>query len=133
MLVWLFASPAERRLLGEARLRGPTAWLVAIMTFSIMIIAAAGLALANTAGVLSNAIQTRYSVEVAGGGANLDQLLRAVRSAPGVVSAEAVPEQEMRRGNAPERSVAQEIWPGVRAIMLLPGRSRKRRSRSGVN
>ena len=96
MLGWLFASPAERRLLGEARLRGPTAWVVAIMSFSIMIIAAAGLALANTAGVLSNAIQARYSVEIAGGGASLDPLLRAVRSAPGVTVAQAVPEQEMR-------------------------------------
>ena len=96
MLNWLFASPAERRLLGEARLRGPTAWVVAIMSFSIMIIAAAGLALANTAGVLSSAIQARYSVEVPGGGVNLDPLLRAVRSAPGVKSAEAVPESEMR-------------------------------------
>jgi cell division transport system permease protein len=97
MLGWLFASPAERRLLGEGRLRGPTAWVVAIMSFSIMIIAAAGLALANTAGVLSNAIEARYSVEVPGGGGNLEPLLRAVRAARGVSSAEAVPESEMRR------------------------------------
>jgi cell division transport system permease protein len=97
MLGWLFASPAQRRLLGEARLRGPTAWVVAIMSFSIMIIAAAGLALANTAGMLSNAIEARYSVEVPAGGANLGPLLRAVRSAPGVTHAEAVPESEMRR------------------------------------
>ena len=97
MLGWLFASPADRRLLGEGRLRGPTAWVVAIMSFSIMIIAAAGLALANTASVLSHAIQARYSVEVPGGGANLDPLLRAVRSAPGVTGAEAVSESEMRR------------------------------------
>jgi cell division transport system permease protein len=83
--------------LGEARLRGPTAWVVAIMSFSIMIIAAAGLALANTAGVLSHAIQARYSVEIAGAGANLAPLLAAVRSAPGVSAAEAVPEAEMRR------------------------------------
>src|SRR5205814_6972202 len=95
-LDWRLASPAERRLLGEARLRGPTACVVAIMSFSIMIIAAAGLALASTAGVLSSAIQARYSVEVPGGGANLDPLLRAVRSAPGVTAAEAVPESEMR-------------------------------------
>src|SRR5204863_5115783 len=84
MLNWIIASPAERRLLGEARLRGPTAWVVAIMSFSIVIIAAAGLALANTAGVLSHAIQARYSVEVPGAGANLTPLLAAVRSAPGV-------------------------------------------------
>jgi cell division transport system permease protein len=97
MLDWILPAPADRRLLGEARLRGPTAWVVAIMSFSIMIIAAAGLALANTAGVLSSAIQARYSVEVPGGGANLDPLLRAVRSAPGVAGAEAVPESEMRQ------------------------------------
>src|SRR5437762_6696463 len=97
MLAWLFAPPAERRLLGEARLRGPTAWVVAIMSFSIMLIAATGLALANTAGVLSNAIQARYSIEVPGGGANLDALLKTVRTEPGVATAEAVPESEMRR------------------------------------
>src|SRR5439155_11390637 len=67
------------------------------MGFSIMIVAAAGLALANTAGVLSGAIEARYSVELPGGGANLEGLLRAVRSAPGVTDAVAVPESEMRR------------------------------------
>jgi Cell division protein len=97
MFAWLFASPSERRLLGEAPLRGPTAWVIAIMSFSIMIIAAAGLALANTAGTLSSAIESRFSVEVPAGGPNVDALLVAVRSAPGVTSAEAVPESEMRR------------------------------------
>jgi cell division transport system permease protein len=97
MFDWLLASPSERRLLGEGRLRGPTAWVIAIMSFSIMIIAAAGLALANTAGVLSKAIETRYSVEVPGGGDNVDALLATVRSAPGVSAAQAVPESEMRR------------------------------------
>ena len=97
MLGWIFASPAERRLLSGGRLRGPTPWVIAIMSFSIMIIAASGLALANTASLLSNAIQARYSIEVPAGARNLDALLRAVRSAPGVVSADAVPEAEMRR------------------------------------
>ena len=96
-LGWLFASPAERRLLGESRFRGPTPWVIAIMSFSIMIIAASGLALANTAGLLSNAIGSRYSVEVPGGGDDLGKLLQVVRSAPGVTAAEAVPEAEMRR------------------------------------
>jgi cell division transport system permease protein len=67
------------------------------MTFSIMLIAATGLALANTAGVLSRAIESRFALEVPGGGANLGALLRAVRSSPGVKSAEAVPESEMRK------------------------------------
>jgi len=97
MLDWLFASPSERRLLGEARLRGPTAWVIAIMSFSIVIIGAAGLALANTAGVLTRAIEARYSVEVPAGAGKVDVLLATVRSTPGVSSADAVPENEMRR------------------------------------
>ena len=96
MIDWLFASPSERRLLGEARLRGPTAWVIAIMSFSIVIIGAAGLALANTAGVLTRAIEARYSVEVPAAGGNVEALLGIVRSAPGVASADAVPESEMR-------------------------------------
>jgi cell division transport system permease protein len=97
MFDWLLASPAERRLLGGGKLRGPTPWVIAIMSFSIMLIAATGLALANTANVLTSAIQSRYSVEVPNGSANLDTLLKAVRSAPGVTGATAVPESEMRK------------------------------------
>jgi cell division transport system permease protein len=97
MLDWFFVSPAERRLLGTARLGGPTPWVIAIMSFSIMLIAATGLALTNTAGLLSRSIESRYALEVPGGGANLDALLATVRSSAGVTSAEAVPEVEMRR------------------------------------
>jgi cell division transport system permease protein len=89
-------SPAERRLLGTARLGGPTPWVIAIMSFSIMLIAAAGLALANTAGVLSRAIEARYALEVPAGSVNLASIMAAVRSTPGVTAAEAVPENEMR-------------------------------------
>ena len=97
MFRWLFASPSERRLLGEARLRGPTAWVLAVMSFSIMIIAAAGLALANTAGVLTRAIETRYSVELPAGSADAAAVANILRSVPGVTGAEPVPESEMRR------------------------------------
>jgi cell division transport system permease protein len=97
MLNWLFVAPAERRLLGATARRTSTAWVIAIMSFSIMLIAASGLALANTAGVLSRAIEARYALEVPGGGANLDALLKTVRSSPGVTSAEAVPESQMRQ------------------------------------
>ena len=97
MFDWLFASPAERRLLGASSRRAPTPWVIAIMSFTIMLIAATGLALANTANVLSRAIEARYAIEVPGGGANLDALLLAVRSTPGVASAEAVPESDMRK------------------------------------
>jgi cell division transport system permease protein len=90
------ASPADRRLLGESRFRGPTPWVIAIMSFSIMIIAATGLALANTAGSLGEAIASRYALEVPNGGRNLDALIAGLRAAPGVTSVEPVPESEMR-------------------------------------
>ena len=97
MFDWLFVAPAERRLLASSGRRAPTPWVIAIMTFSIMLIAATGLALANTAGVLSRAIESRYALEVPGGGTSLNALVGAVRSSPGVTSAEAVSERRMRQ------------------------------------
>src|SRR5438067_13597231 len=97
MLRWLFVSPAERRLLGLSRLGGPTPWVIAIMSFSIMLIAATGLALASTASLVSRSIESRYALEVPGGAASLAPLVEAVRSTPGATSVEAVPESDMRR------------------------------------
>lgn len=97
MLGWLFPSPAERRLLGGEKLRGATPWVIAIMSFSMLVIAATGLALASTAATLTRAIEARYAVEIPNGGGDLAAILAAVRAAPGVTSAEAVPEADMRR------------------------------------
>jgi cell division transport system permease protein len=97
MLGWLFVSPSERRLLGASSRRAPTPWVIAIMSFTIMLIAATGLALANTASVLSNAIEARFALEVPGGGAKLDQLASIIRSSPGVTTVEPVSENDMRR------------------------------------
>jgi cell division transport system permease protein len=97
MFGWLFVSPADRRLLGASRFRGPTPWVIAIMSFSILIIAATGLALASTAGSLTAAIQSRYAVEVPNGGENLDAIITTLKSAPGVTSVDAVPESDMRQ------------------------------------
>ena len=96
MLGWLFASPADRRLLGTSRFRGPTPWVIAIMSFSIMIIAATGLALANTASSLSDAIQTRYALEVPNGGENLDLLVSTLKAQTGIVKVQAIPQSDMR-------------------------------------
>jgi len=97
MFGWLFTSPSERRLLGARPLQGPTPWVIAIMTFSIMIVAAAGLALAETAGVVAAGAEARYSVQIPDGERNLEAAARAVGSAPGVARVEPVPEREMRR------------------------------------
>src|SRR3954471_24176936 len=97
MFDWFFVPLAERRLLASTGRRAPTPWVIAIMSFTIMLIAATGLALANTAGVLSRAIEARYALEVPGGGASLDALVQSVRASPGVTAVEAVPEGEMRK------------------------------------
>ena len=97
MFAWLLASPAERRLIGTSSRRATTPWVIAIMSFSIMLIAASGLALANTAGVLSRAIETRYSLEIPAGGVDLNALAARIGSSPGVTSAVAVPESAMRK------------------------------------
>ena len=96
MFDWVFTSSAERRLLGARPLQGPTPWVIAIMTFSIMIVAAAGLALAGTAQRVSSGASARYSLQVPDG-AKLPQVLQIVRSTRGIANAEAVPESEMRK------------------------------------
>jgi cell division transport system permease protein len=97
MLDWLFSSAADRRLLGTSRFRGPMPWVIAIMSFSIIIVAATGLALAASAASLSEAIASRYSVEVADGAQNLGAVVATLERSPGVASIEPVPESEMRR------------------------------------
>src|SRR5204862_3442701 len=96
-------------------------------SFTIMLIAATGLALANTANVLSRAIEARYAIEVPGGGAELDALLLAVRSTPGVASATAVPEADMRktleRWLGPAAQSRELPVPALINFEVLPGAS----------
>jgi cell division transport system permease protein len=94
---WLVGSASERRLLAGGQLRGPTAYVIAIMTFAMIVVAAAGLALANAAGIVSRSVEHRYTVEIAGEADSLPKALAAVRAVPGVATAEGVPEAEMRR------------------------------------
>ena len=125
MIDWLFASPAERRLLGGGRLRGATPWVIAAMSFVIVVIAAAGLALANTVGIVAKAVESRYSVQVPNGGRNIGTVLQAVRSAPGVTAAEAVPESEMRqsleRWLGPEARSSELPIPALINFDVRPG------------
>jgi len=94
-MINLLPAPAERRLLGGPRLSGPTPWVIAIMSFSMMVVAAAGLAIASMAGVVADSAQQRYSVQVPDG-RQLDRVLATVRAAPGVASADPVSEARMR-------------------------------------
>ena len=87
----------EAGLLPAERLHGPTVAVMAIMTFAMMVVACAGLALAAAAGVVAGGTDNRYVVEIpAAAAADVGKALQAARTSPGVRSADPVPEQEMR-------------------------------------
>lgn len=96
MLGWLFASGLERRLLGGRGLRGATPWLIGIMSFTMLIVGAAGLALANTASLVAQGTASRYSVQVPDQH-GIASVVAAIRATPGTSSVETVPASEMRR------------------------------------
>ena len=92
------ASEAENRLLPGGTFRSPTPYVIAIMTFVMMIVAAAGLALANAAGIVAGAVEHRYVLQLPDGrDGKLEQAVRAARAVPGVTEVEPVSEQQMRR------------------------------------
>lgn len=124
MLAWLTMPAAERRLLTEGRLRGPTLYVIAIMTFAMVVVAAAGLALSNVAGIVAVGVESRFAVQVDDQEA-LPAVLRAVRSTAGVVKAEPVPESEMRetleRWLGPAGLGDQLPVPAIVNVQLAPG------------
>ena len=54
-------SEAERRLIPSSGMKGPVPLLIAIMTFVMVVVGAAGLALANTASVVKAGVEQRAS------------------------------------------------------------------------
>lgn len=93
----LFVSEADRRLIPASGIRGPVPLLIAIMTFVMVVVAAAGLALANTAAVVKGGVENRYSIQIADGSAKAAAAIAAARSAPQVSRAEQVPPEDLRR------------------------------------
>jgi len=71
--------------------------LIAIMTFVMVIVAAVGLALANTAGVVRGGVERQYSIQIADGAVKAPAALAAARGAPGIVHVRQVPPDELRR------------------------------------
>ena len=97
-LDWILARGADSRLLPAEKLHAPTVALMAIMTFVTIIVAAAGLALANAAALVASGAENRYVIEIpAASVAQLPKVLAVTKSVAGVRKATAVPEQEMRQ------------------------------------
>lgn len=94
MLGWLFAPAHDQRLIPGGRLRAPTPYVIAIMSFVMIIVAAAGFALANAAGVVASGIENRYAVQLPPG--TSARAAAAIARVPGVTKVEAVSESDMR-------------------------------------
>jgi cell division transport system permease protein len=94
----IWAAGPEARLLPAEKLHGPTLALTAIMTFAMIVIAAAGLSLAHAASVVTSGVHNKYVVQLPAAEASaLPKLVARGRSLPGVLAVTAVPESEMRR------------------------------------
>jgi len=122
---YLLVSEPERRLIPSSGVRGPVPLLIAIMTFVMVVVAAAGLALANTASVVRSGVEHRYSIQIVDGAARAPAAIAAARAAPGVALVEQVPEEDLRRTLerwlGPAGAEADLPIPAIIDVALRPG------------
>ena len=94
-MIW---SRAQARLVPIEKLHAPTVAVMAIMTFAMMVVAVAGLALANSAGLVASGVENRYVIELpAAAKGEVGRAAAEVRTVPGVRDVTPVPESEMRQ------------------------------------
>jgi len=121
----LIISEPERRLIPSSGIRGPVPLLIAIMTFVMVVVAAAGLALANSAAVVKSGVEHRYSIQIADGATKAPAAIAAAQAAPGVIRVEQVPPDELRRTLArwlgPAGAEADLPLPVIIDVDLAPG------------
>lgn len=96
MISWLFPPPSERRLLPDSRAR-PMPYVIGIMMFVTVMVAAAGLAIATSAAVVREGVESRYSIQIPDGSALAGRAAEAAASTPGVTAVRAMPEADVRR------------------------------------
>ena len=125
MMRWLFPSVPERRLIPGGGWRGATPWVIAIMTFVMLIVAAAGIALGNSAGLVAAGVSERYSIQLADGAAHQPAAEAAARATPGIVAVRPVSAAEMRatleRWLGPAGANADLPLPALIDVDLKPG------------
>ena len=121
----LFVTDAERRLIPPSGVRGPVPVLIAIMTFVMVVVGAAGLALANTSSIVKAGVEHRYSIQIADGSAKAPSAITAARAQPGVTRVEQVPPEDLRRTLerwlGPAGQEADLPLPAIIDVDLAPG------------
>jgi cell division transport system permease protein len=122
---WLLPAPPERRLLPGGGVRNATPWVIAIMTFVMLVVAAAGIALANSAGLVATGVSERYSIQLADGAGKQDAAVAVARGTAGVAAVRPVPAAEMRatleRWLGPAGAGADLPLPALIDVDLNPG------------
>ncbi len=93
-------SNPDDRLLPQARLAGPMAWIVAIMIFLTVLACSAGMALGRSAAALTEASANRLTVQVTEPdpvrrAATVDALATGLRAIPGIAAIEIVPRERL--------------------------------------
>jgi len=97
-----FALPAhDRKLIPEGRLSGPMPWVIAIMLFLTLLVAAAGITLADAARKGGADLASKVTVQIiepdpVARAAQKAAVARSLRSVPGVSGVNPVPEGEVR-------------------------------------
>ena len=124
----IWVSGPEARLLPAEGLHGPTVAVMAVMSFVMIVVAAAGLALANAAGVVVSGTESRYVIELpAASAGELPRAVAAAQAVSGVRRVTAVPQSEMREtlerwlgeaANSPALPI-----PAMATVELAPGAS----------
>jgi cell division transport system permease protein len=116
----------EGRLLPAEKLHGPTTAVTAIMTFAMLVVAAAGLALANAASAVNAGAENTYVIQIpAAAASDLPKAVAAARNLPGVRSVRPVPQNEMRdtlkRWLGEAAASADLPVPAMATVELAPG------------
>lgn len=121
----IFVTDAERRLIPSSGVRGPVPVLIAIMCFVMVVVGAAGLALANTASVVKAGVDRRYSIQISDGAAKAPAAIAAARAQRGVAGVEQVPPEDLRRTLerwlGPAGQEADLPLPAIIDVELRPG------------
>lgn len=113
----------QRGLLPDKRGR-PTPWILAIMMFVTLVVAAAGLAVANAARLVDGSVDGRYSIQIPDGAHATLAAAEAARRAAGVTAVNPVPEEEVRRTLeswlGPDAAAAELPLPALIDVDLQP-------------
>lgn len=96
MIAWLSPPPPERRILSGSAMRSITPWIVAVMSFTIVLAGACGLVTSRVAAELGGSIGQRYVMIVPAGAGSVEPIAARLRALPGVRGVEPVSEESMR-------------------------------------